>query len=164
MRSAILALGFVLAAPAMSAAQGWEIRAGLSGASATGCTEDGSCFGVHCNAVDGWTPGWLAVLNPETEEPPEDPILAIRMDGQRFALTSLRPDGDSGTYTAAIADPDSELLETLQRAESIEVDPGRDFGVVQLSLRGSRWAVREVLDLCDVGGPYVFVPDEEAAN
>ncbi len=164
MRSAILALGFVLAAPAMSAAQGWEIRAGLSGASATGCTEDGSCFGVHCTADGGWTPLWLAMLNPETEDPPSDPILAIRTDGQRFALTNMRPDGETGTYTSAISDRDTDLLEALQQGESIQVDPGRDFGLVQLSLRGSRWAVREVLDLCDVGGPYVFVPDEEAAN
>ncbi len=152
----------VLAATSLtgSMAQAWELRAGLDRASAQACTEDGACFGVQCGAAGGWTPGWTAQFLPFGDGAATDPILAIRMNGSRFALTSLIADEQAGSFTAPIVDQDTGLLEALQSGNAIFVDPGRDFAVAEFSLRGSRWAIGEVLKLCESEGPEIFEPTD----
>jgi hypothetical protein len=161
MRTTLLAAACATALPTIGVAQGWELRAGLEQVSASVCSEAGACFGITCAAARGWATNWTAVVQPQADGAVPDPILAIRMDGARFALTSLTADGAAGRYTAPVADQDEALLAALQRGDSISVDPGRDFAVAEFSLRGSRWAMGEALDLCRSGGPEIFATTEE---
>lgn len=155
----VIAAALAAAIPTIAAAQGWELRAGLEAASASVCTDAGACFGLSCSAAGGWTPGWMAEFQPLDAGAATDPILAIRMNGARFALTSLSGNGSTGGYTAPIAEQDQPLLAALQRGDTISVDPGRDYALADLSLRGSSWAIGTVLALCDAGGPEVNRPD-----
>lgn len=161
MRLPVFAAALAATLSAGGAASAWELRAGLDQAAAQACTEDGACFGVQCSAAGGWTPRWTARFLPFGDGAASEPILAIRMNGSRFALTSLTADGPAGSFAGAITGQDSALLEALQRGDAISVDPGRDYAVADFSLRGSRWAIGEVLALCDSGGPEVFVAAEE---
>lgn len=161
MRFPIFAAALAAAIPATGMAQGWELRAGLERASASVCTDAGACFGVACTATDGWAAAWTAQFQPLGDGAVPDPILAIRMDGSRYALTSLASNGPNGSYAAPIEDEDDALLTALQRGDSISIDPGRDFAVADFSLRGSRWALREALALCDAGGPELFLPAQD---
>ena len=159
--AAALAVGIPTIGLAQSGvAQGWELRAGLEAASGSVFTDAGACFGLGCSAAGGWNPGWIAEFQPLGGGAATDPILAIRMSGSRFALTSLSGDGSAGGYTAAIAEQDAPLLAALQRGDTISIDPGREYAVTDLSLRGSSWAIGTVLALCASGGPEVNRPDE----
>lgn len=161
MRLTIFSAMLAAALPGSGMAQGWELRAGLDMAMAQVCAEDGTCFGVQCSASGDWAPGWMAQLLPLGDGAATDPILAIRMNGLRFALTSLIADGPQGSYTAPVAEQDAALLEALQRGSVVSVDPGRDFAMAELSLRGSRWAIGEALALCASEGPNLFGAAEE---
>ncbi len=163
MRLPITAAALAAALPAAGMAQGWEMRAGLETASASVCSEAGTCFGISCKAADQWNPVWIAEFQPAAGAAASDPILAIRMDGARFALTSLASNGSAGGYTAPIAAEDAPLLAALQRGDFLSVDPGRDFSMSELSLRGSSWAIGQVLALCNSGGPESNLPSEDAA-
>ncbi|SLN40450.1 hypothetical protein [Roseisalinus antarcticus] len=164
MRAVLLSSIFTLTFPAgMALAQddsGWELRAGLTRASASVCSTGGACFGVTCAGAAGWTPAWFVEVEAISDAPPADPILAIRTEGtasERFALTSLSEaaGGDAviKRYEGRIVSDDDALLSALQSGEGVVVDPGRDFALAEFSLRGSRWAVSAALDLCDEGGP-----------
>lgn len=141
---------------------GWELRAGLSRAAASVCNADGACFGVVCAAETGWSPGWFAEVEALGDGPVPEPIFAIRTEGvdaARYALTSLgaagQGDGGMRRYEGAITEDHGALLDALQAGEGVTIDPGRDFALAGFSLRGSRWAVTEAMELCDAGGPDV---------
>ena len=108
--------------------------------------------------------GWIAEFQPLGGGAAADPILAIRRDGSRYALTNLSGDGSTGGYSAPILEQDAPLLAALQRGDTITVDPGREYAVADLSLRGSSWAIGTVLALCDSGGPEVNRPGEAPAE
>jgi len=158
MRRTLIAAALAAALPSLAAAQGWEIRAGLESASATVCSESGDCFGIQCSAEGGWDTGWYAAFLPQSDAVAADPILAIRMDGARYALTNLQAARTPGAFTGAVGAGEQILLDALQTGNEIVVDPGRDFAVATFTLRGSRWAIGEVLALCDAGGPPDAAP------
>ncbi len=160
MRYPFIAAALAVGIPTIGAAQGWELRAGLEAASASVCTEAGACFGISCTAEGDWNPDWIAEFQPLGGGAAADPILAIRMNGSRYALTSLSGNGSTGGYRAPILEPDAPLLAALQRGDTITIDPGREYAVADLSLRGSSWAIGTVLALCDSGGPEVNRTDE----
>ncbi len=162
MRLSFTAAALAVAIPATATAQGWEMRAGMDKAQASVCTEEGTCFGLSCTAAEQWNPVWIAEFQPMGGAAADDPILAIRMDGARYALTSLSGQAEGG-YSAPIAAEDAPLLAALQRGDFLSVDPGRDFQVADLSLRGSSWAIGAVLALCNSGGPESDLPAEEPA-
>lgn len=157
----VIFLGMVVGAASTARAEdaGWEFRAGLERVAAGVCTSGGSCFGVTCTGAGGWQPGWFAEVEALGEGPAPDPILAIRTSGPetgRFALTAMEPVASEGPirrYEAGVAGGDQDLLEALQAGEEVTVDPGRDFALAAFSLRGSRWAITEALELCAEGGP-----------
>jgi hypothetical protein len=154
-------------APAAASAEGWELRAGLERVSASVCTEAGDCFGVQCTASGGWRALWMAELTPTSGTAVPDPIFAIRVGGERFALTSLAastgPDGEP-QYIGAIRPGEDSLITALMGAEVMSVDPGRDFNLAEFTLRGSRWALEEAMTLCEAGGPEIFAPEEEVSD
>ncbi len=158
MRYTLYAAALAVTVPSVAAAQGWEIRAGLESASATVCSENGDCFGIQCSAAEGWDTGWYAAFLPQSDAVAADPILAIRMDGARYALTGLQAARTPGAFTGTVGAGEQNLLDALQTGNEIVVDPGRDFAVATFTLRGSRWAIGEVLALCDAGGPPDAAP------
>lgn len=157
----LLAIGAMLAPLAVQAqdnTDGWELRAGLSRVTASVCSTEGGCFGVTCTAAGGWRPLWIVETGSDAAA---DPIVGIRLDGARYALTNLS-DAGAGTFSGAVRSQDADLLDALQSGESVIVDPGRDFPLIDLTLRGSRWALEQTLALCEAGGPEIFSPEDEA--
>lgn len=154
-----------LGLPSMGMAQGWELRAGLERVEASACTEGGACFGVACTAAAGWRAGWVAEFAPIGEGAVAEPIVAIRTGEGRYALTSLIADETTNAaarFVGPILSQDEALLDAIQSGESLSADAGREFEPVEFSLRGSRWAIGAALDLCESGGPDIFVPEDDA--